>query len=106
MAIREIITFNSPWECRIGLTRKILTPLYNKDIFFQFPVGMSNRSYELINLHYIDHITIFQFPVGMSNRSYNKLALDLVTPDEIFQFPVGMSNRSYRLEWQVYINSY
>ena len=40
---------------------------------FQFPVGMSNRSYKLYKL--IDYVVIyplFQFPVGMSNRSYDR----------------------------------
>ena len=38
---------------------------------FQFPVGMSNRSYwERAILREDIDIIIFQFPVGMSNRSY------------------------------------
>ena len=38
----------------------------------------------------------FQFPVGMSNRSYMQDAISRFKeiPDS-FQFPVGMSNRSY-----------
>ena len=38
-------TFNSPWECRISLTT---TPLHSHNpeiVSFQFPVGMSNKSY-------------------------------------------------------------
>ncbi len=64
---------------------------------FQFPVGMSNRSYI-----YIDPtITLqpdasFQFPVGMSNRSYCWRKYEEKVRGIInFQFPVGMSNRSY-----------
>ena len=41
----------------------------------------------------------FQFPVGMSNRSYVDTAI--INPEiltsALFQFPVGMSNRSYVL---------
>ena len=39
----------------------------------------------------------FQFPVGMSNRSYQRLAelCDEKLGKKAFQFPVGMSNRSY-----------
>ena len=63
--------FNSPWECRIGLTK-----LYqvNKEIealiVFQFPVGMSNRSYPGNHEDRLEKYIVFQFPVGMSNRSY------------------------------------
>ncbi len=42
-----------------------------------------------------DAAGVFQFPVGMSNRSYlvnPEIASELV---KFFQFPVGMSNRSY-----------
>ena len=39
---------------------------------FQFPVGMSNRSYQAIKAQ-TDKLTFdFQFPVGMSNRSYTR----------------------------------
>ncbi len=55
------LTFNSPWECRIGLTwfydgnKKSLVCL------FQFPVGMSNRSYrvEVVDLENVpDELSI------------------------------------------------
>ena len=39
------IAFNSPWECRIGLTLGLVLSVAVVDIIFQFPVGMSNRSY-------------------------------------------------------------
>ena len=41
-----VLAFNSPWECRIGLTWKLMgvEPLTKTELF-QFPVGMSNRSY-------------------------------------------------------------
>ena len=37
--------FNSPWECRIGLTPACLEEIRERGYYFQFPVGMSNRSY-------------------------------------------------------------
>ena len=38
----------------------------------------------------------FQFPVGMSNRSYaTAQGIAILADDITFQFPVGMSNRSY-----------
>ena len=60
---------------------------------------MSNRSYNSADLMVIPELATFQFPVGMSNRSYTK---EVLMPDEkrnpmSFQFPVGMSNRSYCL---------
>ena len=53
-----------------------LTGLDDAAKAFQFPVGMSNRSYN-IQLHkkQADFVFSFQFPVGMSNRSYMKVAL-------------------------------
>ena len=48
IAIRSSIanfTFNSPWECRIGLTGRAIGIFEAVVIDFQFPVGMSNRSY-------------------------------------------------------------
>ena len=63
--------FNSPWECRIGLT---ITSKETPDIakwLFQFPVGMSNRSYCATAMYSPSLAgSNFQFPVGMSNRSY------------------------------------
>ena len=38
-------SFNSPWECRIGLTLVEFVEADEPDMYFQFPVGMSNRSY-------------------------------------------------------------
>ena len=119
---RTCSSFNSPWECRIGLT---YIECFECGVImsFQFPVGMSNRSYWVLR----DWFTIlsiafnspwecrigltnseatdirlsyvcFQFPVGMSNRSYDIEAHDSRTRFKIvFQFPVGMSNRSYPL---------
>ena len=64
-------SFNSPWECRIGLTDEILEPLFSFFFcFFQFPVGMSNRSYGSAPKLKLSLYSHFQFPVGMSNRSY------------------------------------
>ena len=92
-------TFNSPWECRIGLTYGRDNNTVILEYNFQFPVGMSNRSYQQrpINSEVMPW-GIFQFPVGMSNRSYlqkNPVTYEGYTFD--FQFPVGMSNRSYCL---------
>ena len=57
---------------------------------------MSNRSY-LIGVYKSDgsDFEIFQFPVGMSNRSYERVKEKLDYYQLDFQFPVGMSNRSY-----------
>jgi len=41
----KFITFNSPWECRIGLTSHAAMDGFTAPRDFQFPVGMSNRSY-------------------------------------------------------------
>ena len=90
-------SFNSPWECRIGLTairccNDSITP-----VNFQFPVGMSNRSYlQKREIESKVEAYIFQFPVGMSNRSY-ALEYGFSAQEKVFdfQFPVGMSNRSY-----------
>ena len=66
----DTASFNSPWECRIGLTQAFTTGESWENVVFQFPVGMSNKSYwkygrdARIKIHY------FQFPVGMSNKSY------------------------------------
>ena len=39
-------TFNSPWECRIGITMERIPKSPLAVLFaFQFPVGMSNRYY-------------------------------------------------------------
>ena len=67
---RGVNSFNSPWECRIGLTDS--AEIKNKRRQnFQFPVGMSNRSY-LFDPEFdkLGASNVFQFPVGMSNRSY------------------------------------
>ena len=83
----EHASFNSPWECRIGLTtcdpRIRSKTTYN----FQFPVGMSNRSYDKIYVGTldIDH-HIFQFPVGMSNRSYWGLVQCAMLSSHCFPF--------------------
>ena len=56
---------------------------------------MSNRSYNMRDLGLFENTVFFQFPVGMSNRSYI-LGFDKgKTANILFQFPVGMSNRSY-----------
>ena len=65
---------------------------------FQFPVGMSNRSYRLVEIDENLYINFFQFPVGMSNRSYRFEQKVAEAKQIIFQFPVGMSNRSYLLK--------
>ena len=102
-------------------------------VYFQFPVGMSNRSYEMGHFHQDANIPDFQFPVGMSNRSYMKVQCSCMQmpenfpfnspwecrigltrrtrkegtmKDNIFQFPVGMSNRSYSCFLQVSLNTY
>ena len=66
--------FNSPWECRIGLTLQRSNLCITLVFAFQFPVGMSNRSYRA----YVDpsaaSLIDFQFPVGMSNRSYSQVS--------------------------------
>ena len=92
-------TFNSPWECRIGLTIGYQFDTLHIDLLgFQFPVGMSNRSYNSSAWFELKGLTGFQFPVGMSNRSYDVFTLWLIEDDKrVFQFPVGMSNRSYFL---------
>ena len=94
-------TFNSPWECRIGLTQTIILHVVQPLIAtFQFPVGMSNRSYIVNSGNMVrDCCTYFQFPVGMSNRSYAGFADGVDDTGHFFQFPVGMSNRSYDLVW-------
>ena len=40
------LSFNSPWECRIGLTEDGPSQRSTSFRSFQFPVGMSNRSYD------------------------------------------------------------
>ena len=66
-----IATFNSPWECRIGLTVDLIWVEEPTEISFQFPVGMSNRSYDTGEWDFSWARDVnFQFPVGMSNRSY------------------------------------
>ena len=40
-----VLSFNSPWECRIGLTNGLPFVRFTDPHTFQFPVGMSNRSY-------------------------------------------------------------
>ena len=117
------ISFNSPWECRIGLTALRPRRLRLTAFYFQFPVGMSNRSYIHWCAEANGYVCDFQFPVGMSNRSYFfavssphvSVIPSFNSPWECrigltkiilifnsgrrkdFQFPVGMSNRSYRI---------
>ena len=71
-------SFNSPWECRIGLTLVEFVEADEPDMYFQFPVGMSNRSYREFSSAEAAKKAIFQFPVGMSNRSYNRVLIRLV----------------------------
>ena len=40
-------SFNSPWECRISLTLKDASRQKASKLIFQFPVGMSNKSYRV-----------------------------------------------------------
>ena len=57
---------------------------------------MSNRSYlGSLNQNFVIVMDGFQFPVGMSNRSYSLKVEDVNLDVLPFQFPVGMSNRSY-----------
>ena len=94
--VSAMLPFNSPWECRIGLTDygKYLLP--RKIFNFQFPVGMSNRSYFIA-------FTRKRRPVSLAFNSPWECRIGL-TGDKYyygddfalaFQFPVGMSNRSY-----------
>ena len=54
---------------------------------FQFPVGMSNRSYVEFTLLSEDWSLVnFQFPVGMSNRSYRSVRVGSL------QFPYATFN--------------
>ena len=65
------IPFNSPWECRISLTLISCVRIIWTGFFFQFPVGMSNKSYVFaIGIVEGYCLPCFQFPVGMSNKSY------------------------------------
>ena len=57
---RLVLTFNSPWECRIGLTGCSSVFLSERWGPFQFPVGMSNRSYTSLR-NFIVCFTICSF---------------------------------------------
>ena len=91
----ELLPFNSPWECRIGLTSNPV-PQVVRDLTFNSPwecriglTGIEDFESDIADL-------LFQFPVGMSNRSYPFGSAYANAPYELtFQFPVGMSNRSY-----------
>ena len=89
--------FNSPWECRIGLTKGVLNDPSAADVAFQFPVGMSNRSYLYIPINVVStNIIPFNSPwecrIGLTLEYDNLPAAE----QYVFQFPVGMSNRSYK----------
>ena len=125
----RILTFNSPWECRIGLTIDSVMFKNGELVLFQFPVGMSNRSYwtdekigslplgafnspwecriglttDKMQFDGSNNITFnspWECRIGLTNKIGDYYQLIHIPA---FQFPVGMSNRSYR---QVCINSY
>ena len=95
-------------------------------LVFQFPVGMSNKSYlafygsavatkKSFNSPWECRISltlkdasrqkasklIFQFPVGISNKSYEVGPNGEIQLGYLFQFPVGMSNKSYFISRKV-----
>ena len=91
------IAFNSPWECRIGLT--LIEAAYCSGLFekiFQFPVGMSNRSYQRAKRRKLCRISTFnslwECRIGLTNDDVGRRArLALTSFNSPWECRIGLT---------------